>query len=95
MTPEQVFRSALWALTSTASILISFVWAQVEGTDPTTVLLGAAGLVGLVGLVWRLVSDYRQTSELIDQYQESLRDERAENQLLRGQIRQNRQDPHS
>ena len=93
MSPEQVVRSALWALTSTLTIIISFVWAQIDGTDPTTVLLGAAGLVGLVGLVWRLVSDYRQTSELIDDYQTALREERAENHILREQIRQNRQDP--
>ena len=93
MSPEQVVRSALWALTSTLTIVVSFVWAQVDGTDPTTVLLGAAGLVGLVGLVWRLVSDYRQTSELIDDYQTALRDERAENHILREQIRQNRQEP--
>ena len=93
MSPEQVVRSALWALTSTLTIVISFVWAQIDGTDPTTVLLGAAGLVGLVGLVWRLVSDYRQTSELIDDYQTALRDERAENHILREQIRQNRQEP--
>ena len=93
MSPEQVVRSALWALTSTLTIIISFVWAQIDGTDPTTVLLGAAGLVGLVGLVWRLVSDYRQTSELIDDYQTALRDERAENHILREQIRQNRQEP--
>ncbi len=91
MSPEQVMRAGLWALTSSLTIVASFVWAQVDGTDATTVFLGAAGLVGLVGLVWRLVSDYRQTSELIDQYQESLRDERAENQLLRDQIRQNRE----
>ena len=93
MSPEQVVRSALWALTSTLTIIISFVWAQIDGTDPTTVLLGAAGLVGLVGLVWRLVSDYRQTSELIDDYQTALREERAENHILREQIRQNRQEP--
>ena len=93
MSPEQVVRSALWALTSTLTIIISFVWAQIDGTDPTTVLLGAAGLVGLVGLVWRLVSDYRQTSELIDDYQTALRDERAENHILREQIRQSRQEP--
>jgi len=93
VSPEQVVRSALWALTSTLTIVVSFVWAQIDGTDPTTVLLGAAGLVGLVGLVWRLVSDYRQTSELIDDYQTALRDERAENHILREQIRQNRQEP--
>lgn len=93
MSPEQVIRAALWALTSTLTIVASFIWAQVDGTDPTTVLLGAAGLVGLVGLVWRLVSDYRQTSELIDDYAAALKDERAENHILREQIRQNRQDP--
>lgn len=92
MSPEQVVRSALWALTSTLTIVVSFVWAQIDGTDPTTVLLGAAGLVGLVGLVWRLVSDYRQTSELIDDYQAALRDERAENQRLRDQLRTKRPD---
>jgi hypothetical protein len=42
--------------------------------------------------VWRLVSDYRQTSELIDDYQHALKDERAENQMLRDQIRNNRRD---
>lgn len=92
MSPEQVIRAALWALTSTLTIVASFVWAQVDGTDPTTVLFGAAGLVGLVGLIWRLVSDYRQTSELIDDYQHALKDERAENQMLRDQIRNNRRD---
>lgn len=92
MSPEQVIRAALWALTSTLTIVASFVWAQVDGTDPTTVLLGAAGLVGLVGLIWRLVSDYRQTSELIDDYQHALKDERSENQMLRDQIRNNRRD---
>ena len=92
MSPEQVIRAALWALTSTLTIVASFIWAQVDGTDPTTVLFGAAGLVGLVGLIWRLVSDYRQTSELIDDYQHALKDERAENQMLRDQIRNNRRD---
>jgi len=92
VSPEQVIRAALWALTSTLTIVASFVWAQVDSTDPTTVLLGAAGLVGLVGLIWRLVSDYRQTSELIDEYQHALKDERAENQMLRDQIRNNRRD---
>ena len=92
MSPEQVIRAALWALTSTLTIVVSFVWAQVDGADATTVLLGAAGLVGLVGLIWRLVSDYRQTSELIDDYQHALKDERAENQMLRDQIRNNRRD---
>ena len=95
MSPEQVIRAALWALTSTLTIVVSFVWAQVDGTDPTTVLFGAAGLVGLVGLVWRLVSDYRQTSELIDDYAAALKDERAENHIFREQIRQNHQNPTS
>jgi hypothetical protein len=93
VSPEQVVRAALWALTSTATIIASFIYAQVEGTDITTIVLGGAGLVGLVGLVWRLVSDYHQTSELIDDYAAALKDERAENHILREQIRQNRQDP--
>ena len=95
MSPEQVIRATVWAVASVAGIVVSFAWAQLEGTDPTTVMLGAAGLVGLVGLIWRLVSDYRQTSELIDEYAAALKDERAENHILREQIRQNRQDPTS
>ena len=35
MSPEQVIRAALWALTSTLTIVASFIWAQVDGTDPT------------------------------------------------------------
>jgi hypothetical protein len=95
MNVEQMIRAVLWAVTSVTAIIASFAWGQIQGTDPTTVLLGAAGLVGLVGLIWRLVSDYRQTSELIDDYQHALKDERAENQMLRDQIRNNRQDPHT
>lgn len=93
MSPEQVVRAALWAVVSTAGIVASFVWAQIDGTDPTTIALGAAGVVGLVGLIWRLVTDYRATSELIDDYRGALSDERAENQMLRDQIRQNREQP--
>lgn len=92
MNVDQMIRAILWAISSTSAIIASFVWGQIDGTDPTTVLLGAAGLVGLVGLIWRLVSDYRQTSELIDDYQAALKDERAENQMLREQIRNNRKD---
>lgn len=94
MSPEQVLRATAWALASVFSIVASFVWAQIDGTEPTTVLLGAAGLVGLVGLIWRLVSDYRQTSELIDDYRERLGDEhtsllseREENRKLREENR--------
>ena len=43
--------------------------------------------------MWWLLADYRQTSELIDDYAAALKDERAENHILREQIRQNRQDP--
>lgn len=88
-----MIRAVLLAAASVASILASFLWGQIEGTDTTTVLLGAAGLVGLVGLIWRLVSDYRASSELIDDYQAALKDERAENQMLRDQIRQRRDEP--
>lgn len=83
---EQVVRAALWALASVAGIVVSFVSAQVNGTDPTTILLGAAGLVGLVGLIWKLVGDYRSTSELIDDYRASLEAERNENRALRVEI---------
>jgi hypothetical protein len=92
MNAEHMIRAVLWAVVSVASIIASFAWGQIEGTDATTVLLGAAGLVGLVGLIWRLVSDYRASSELIDDYQHALKDERAENQMLRDQIRNNRMD---
>ena len=77
MTPDQVIKAITWAVASTFSIVFSFIWAQAQGTEPTTILLGAAGLIGLVGLIWRLVSDYRQTSELIDDYRERLGDEHA------------------
>ena len=93
MTSEEVVNVIVWAVTSTCAVIASFVWGQVEGTDATTVLLGAAGLTGLVALLYRLASDYRNSSKLIDQYQESLKDERAENQILRDQIRQHRGDP--
>lgn len=90
MSPEQVIRATVWAVASVAGIVVSFAWAQLDGTDPTTVMLGAAGLVGLVGLIWRLVSDSKATTDLIDQVQESLSAERDENQRLRDQL--NRKD---
>lgn len=85
MTPDQVIRAAVRAVSSTLGIVASFIAAQANGTDPTTVLLGAAGLVGLVGLVWKLVVDYRATSELIDDYRDALEAEREENRRLRGE----------
>lgn len=90
MSPEQVIRAFVWAMVSTAGIVGSFVWAQVDGTDPATILVGAVGLCGLVGLIWRLVTDYRQTSELINDYRTALDDERHENHRLREQLRDNR-----
>lgn len=87
VTPEQVVRAVLWCVVSTTAIVASFVWAQVEATDPTTIALGVGGIVGLVGLVWKLVTDYRSTSELIDDYQAALRDERDENRHLREEIK--------
>ena len=83
---EQVFRACLWAVASTTGIVASFVLGQVQGSEPTNILLGAAGLVGLVGLVWKLVVDYRASSELIDDYRESLEAERAENRRLREEL---------
>ena len=82
MTPDQVIRAAAWAVSSTLGVVASFIAAQANGTDPTTVLLGAAGLVGLV---WKLVVDYRATSELIDDYRDALEAEREENRRLRGE----------
>ena len=90
MSPEQVIRATVWTVASVAGIVVSFAWAQLDGTDPTTVMLGAAGLVGLVGLIWRLVYDHKATTDLIDQVQESLSAERYENQRLRDQL--NRKD---
>ena len=86
MSPEQVIRATVWTVASVAGIVVSFAWAQLDGTDPTTVMLGAAGLVGLVGLIWRLVSDHKATTDLIDQVQESLSAERDENQRLRDRL---------
>lgn len=76
----------MWAVASAAGILLSAVMGvadQASSTDPMTLLLGGAGLVGLCGLVWKLVVDYRATSELIDDYREALEAERAENRRLR------------
>lgn len=92
MSPDQVIRAALWTVTSVAGIVGSFVWAQIDGSEPATLWLGAAGLVSLVGLVIKLVSDYRATSELIDDYRTALDDERTENHRLRGQLN-DRRDP--
>ena len=89
---DELIRAAVWAMTSTAAIIVSFVYGQVQGTDPTTVLLGAGGLIGLVALLWRLANDWRQSSSLIDTYQEALKSEREENQILRDQIRRTKKD---
>lgn len=93
MSPEQVIRAGLWAVASVSSIIGSFVWAQVAGTDASTILLGGTGVLALCGLVWKLLVDYRATSELIDDYREALDDERQENHRLRDQLRDRKDTP--
>jgi hypothetical protein len=57
-----------------------------------TVFASFISLIGLVALLWRLANDWRQSSSLIDTYQEALKSERAENQILRDQIRRTKKD---
>jgi len=47
-------------------------------------VVGAAGVVGLVALIWRLATDHRREQKIVDQYERLLeRAEGRETELLR------------
>jgi len=99
MSADQAVRAVLWAFVSTTAVVGSYLWTQIDGLTVPTVISGAVGLLGLVALIWKLVVDYRATSDLIDDYREAkaadasaLGEERAENRRLRDELSRHRVD---
>jgi hypothetical protein len=90
---DELVRAGMWAVATVSAVIVSMVALASDAAEAVgaasigTALLGTGGLVGLVALMWKLATDYRSSSHLLDTYRDMLDSERSELTRLREELR--------